>query len=130
MTKMLCGSAALALLALALPHAGPAAPTAAPRAQTSTWRDIVRIEQNHPFVVPEGHVLVLQSAAYGVRSGKSAVLTFVPVVRVMLNSESKLFVHPDQNLVPGFVVPADTRVEVEQDVEDAVGYVLGYLAPA
>ena len=78
MNKMLCGLAALALLTPALPEARPAAPRTTASLQTTTWRDIVRIEQNQPFVVPEGHVLVLQSAAYGVKSGKGEVLTFVP----------------------------------------------------
>jgi hypothetical protein len=117
-----CALLALPAMAVALAWA----PRSSPPTQTVVARDIVRIEQFHPFTVPEGRTLVLQSAAYGSR-GKQKTVPPAPIVRALINGEPKLFLSPGFALSPGFTVPAGTRVEAEQDGDEVVAYLLGYM---
>jgi hypothetical protein len=119
----LAASAALLSAWLAPPRAASATPAAA---QTHLWRQFVRIEEDYPFTVPAGKVLVVQSAGYG---GKGDGF-FSPQIRMIINGEVKLILSPTAPIEPGWVVESETRVDVRQPDPELKGYLFGYLADA
>lgn len=120
---VLAAGAALLSALWAPPRGALAAPAAV---QTHTWRQIVRIEEDYPFTVPRGRVLVIQSAGYG---GKGESF-FSPQIRMVINGEVKLILSPSSPIEPGWVVDPEQRVEVRQPDPELKGYLFGYLADA
>jgi len=124
--SLLLGGAAL--LGLGSLYPGPAPQTTVDALTTGNgdWRNIVRVEEDFPYQVPEGKALVVQSVGF---TGDQ-LLTFAYYVTLDVDGEVKLLLDPTtgaNRIQPGWVVESGSRLTVKMQGEDLTAYAFGYL---
>jgi hypothetical protein len=94
------------------------------------WRQIVRIEENFPYTVPDSSSFVLSGCGYTTRGGVVSAATPTTPLQVDIDGQVRLLLDPidgPSSIHPGWVVPAKGRVSVRFGDDDTVGYLFGYL---
>lgn len=93
------------------------------------WRQMVRIEENFPYTVPENGTLVLCGCGYTTRGGLVPAATTTAPLQVDIDGQVRLLLDPidgPNQVHPGWVVPAKGRVSVRFGDDDTIGYLFGY----
>ncbi len=94
------------------------------------WRELVRVEEAYPFVVPKGKALILVSVGHAARAQTTTLSEADTNLKVLIDGELELILNPvngPNQILPGWLVPEGARVSVSFADDTWTGYVFGYL---